>query len=427
MESDGSGGHGGSVNGDDASLGGAAGGDGGPADGGSETAMADVVGADSSSGQDAPSDAGGDAAPSAALLPSNLPSDVCKAQAALDLRITGSVDLFTDTDSRCIVVPQTSGPAICMVRARDVTIAAGATLTIAGARAFALVATGNMDIQGTIDASGRAGGTATSTAGAGTLASCFLFAGGTGAGFGTAGGATTDSTTCDDPGGLAYGGANLIPLIGGSRGGVAGSMTLAGAGAGGQGGGAIELVACDGLTLGSLSVLDVGGAGGGGGYTGTATDANACTNQTGFGGGGGGSGGAILIESRALTVAAGAVIAANGGGGGSGGSTTSQSVSHRGQDGARSAIAALGGAPAAGNFCPDGCRGGSGGVAGTAPAIGLFQQASCREGGGGGGAVGRIRINVRSRSNVSLRARWLVPRPRLVSLQSSDLHAYCLH
>src|SRR5260221_3447020 len=91
MESGGSGGHDGSVNGDDASL--AAGGDGGPADGTSEAAMADEVGTDTSSGQDARSDAG-DAAPSAALLPSNLPSDVCKAQAALDLRITCSVDLF---------------------------------------------------------------------------------------------------------------------------------------------------------------------------------------------------------------------------------------------------------------------------------------------------------------------------------------------
>jgi hypothetical protein len=44
------------------------------------------------------------------------------------------------------VVTQTSGPSLCVIRARDITIADGAVLTVTGTRALVLVATRDLTV-----------------------------------------------------------------------------------------------------------------------------------------------------------------------------------------------------------------------------------------------------------------------------------------
>lgn len=139
-----------------------------------------------------------------------------------------------------------------------------------------------------------------------------------------------------------------------------------GFGEGGDGGGAIHLIAKGVVTI--TGVINAGGAGGFGGLDNRA------------GGGGGGSGGLIRLEGNTVDVALG-VLAANGGGGGGGGNNQPSKPGAHGQP---SLAVALGGK---GEDSPDG-DGGDGGVRGVVD--GQPGNRSDRGGGGGGGGVGYI-------------------------------------
>jgi hypothetical protein len=304
---------------------------------------------------------------------SNLPLTTCDAQATggNDLVLSaGTMTINTDTDSRCIVVAQSGGPAICELRFYDVLVDTGTTLTVTGSRPLALVGTHYLTVNGTIDvgASGARSGPGASSTGNGTgVQRC-----GGGAGFGAMGGGGSNGVA---PGGAAYGTQSLAPLLGGSVGGTTTSAECAAfgnPGAGGGAGGAIQLATCGTLTVGAMAVIRASGGGGVAGFTWAPSSCWA-------GGGGGGSGGGVLIEGASVVVTSGAVLAANGGGGASGPGTPG--LGANGSDGTLTTAQASGGSVAGSG---SGGSGGSASGAATAAADG---------GNGGGGAVGRIHID----------------------------------
>jgi hypothetical protein len=172
-------------------------------------------------------------------------------------------------------------------------------------------------------------------------------------------------------GGSTYGTANLIPLVAGSNGYTAlgDDYFLFGS----KGGGAIEIVAGQSITVGLFGHIHAGGQGG--------------TYET----AGGGSGGAILLE--APTVIIHGTLAANGGGGIGIGNLDGWS---NGADGNPSAQPALGGV--------DGLDGGTatGGIGSAGTTVnggnGGPPDPNGTGAGSGGGGAGRIRINTASGS-----------------------------
>jgi len=262
------------------------------------------------------------------------------------LTVSADTTLDGGVASTCTggVRPQIDGPEICVVRQSSIAIAAG-RVELAGARAFAFIADGDITIGGAIDGSGDGpldgpgGGTRVSgTPPAGAI-------GGGGAGFRTGGG--------DGGGGGAGGSVGAVPgFLGALRGGYRAASP-----AGGGGGGALMFVSC----RGAVSIdgrIDVGGGGG-------APGASA---------GGGGSGGVLVIAAHEVAITG--QVFANGGGGG-GGST--------GQGGADGSLSSARGA-AGGASGPGGGDGGAGGARLVAPGNGAAP------GGGGGGATGFVLV-----------------------------------
>jgi len=271
-------------------------------------------------------------------------------------------------------IVQSDTTPLMVFAGRNITINAGTEVQLRGDRPAVLLALGNMTIAGRITAQdaitqyagqgggfsepagagpqqglGPGGGHAVSGAGAG---------GGSYCGTGGKGGDDTGTPTTGANGGAAYGSANLMPLRGGSSGGLQGNHS-------GAGGGALHIAASGRIDLTADAVINMGGLGGG------------------WFGNGGGSGGAVLIEADTVSIAG--KIGANGGAGGGG-------APAGGTDGANAtadAVAALGGAGGAG--------GSAGGVgsAGTQLSGAAAAAVSGQPGGGGGGA-GWIRINSRS-------------------------------
>ncbi len=154
--------------------------------------------------------------------------------------------------------------------------------------------------------------------------------------------------------GMTYGNATITPLVGGSAGGANGALSA--------GGGAIQIVAGQSITVYPYGAINAGGSGG--------------TNVNGYAGGG--SGGAILLEAPTVTINGN--LGANGGGGMSGFSS--------GADGTANATAAVGGSPYGGAGSAGPTITGSNGTAST----------GANNVGGGGGGAGRIRINTSSGS-----------------------------
>jgi hypothetical protein len=151
-------------------------------------------------------------------------------------------------------------------------------------------------------------------------------------------------------GGGTYGAPELVPLIGGSSGGLT-------EGYAGAGGGAVQLVAAKALRIGALGVINAGGAGGA------------------WRGCGGGAGGAILLEAPSVTVAG--VLAANGGAG----ADTGYGEAQDGQPSDQPA------------------SGGTGDMAGGSGSAGTTVDGFPAPGnGGGGGGAGYIRINTMTAS-----------------------------
>lgn len=323
------------------------------------------------------------------LSPSNVPATECDTPGTTALTVVADMAINTDTECDATQAQGGGAPELCIKKFTTVTVNAGTKLTATGARALVLLATGDMNIAGTIDVGGKAaasGPGASATNAGGKSAATQDGAGGAGhSGNGAAG-----STTVAGGGGSAgpgYGVAGLVPLLGGASGGANGATAGTTQAAGGGGGGAVQLVSCASFSLAASGVVNAGGGGGAGG------PGSLLSNLPGGGGGGGGSGGAILIEAPVATIAG--VLAGNGGGGGGGGLRgnlgTAGAAGKAGDDAKPSAVAAAGGTSTA-----ESGAGGKGGVGATAPGVGAVATVSTGSGGGGGGAVGFVRINVRS-------------------------------
>lgn len=300
-----------------------------------------------------------------------------------------------DTSTGMLATP--GGP----VAVTHVTVAVGATmvdfihverfeidgagyLRVVGEHAFGVLATGEISIGGTLDASGSVG----PVAGSRTQVACATAAGvdgdadangapgGSGGALGADGGDGGDgdgnqSETAGPEGGTAITFAG-VPL-GGCPGGAGGTGMNFG-GIGGAGGGAVDLIAAGALAVGGTIT-----AGGGGGGPGLALTG---------GGGGGGSGGTILLEAATATISGN--LAANGGGGGGGAGTTSGGVGTFGQPNTTVA-----GGGSAGTF---GSGGGDGGTSASPAGESVDVDAPDGGGGGGGGGVGFIALDAATQS-----------------------------
>jgi hypothetical protein len=206
---------------------------------------------------------------------------------------------------------------------KRLTVQSGTAVTVTGARALVVLATGPVVIAGTVSVAasaqnagpggfaGGAGGAkgngpCPGLAGSGDTYQEYCTSGGGGGGHGGAGGAGGDSSCTGThahvggAGGAACGAASLVPLVGGS-GGAGGAVagTASKAGPGGGGGGAIQISSA--VSISVSGSIDAGGGGGG--------------ESVSAGGSGGGAGGAILLEAPNVSAA---LLAANGGGGGGG-------------------------------------------------------------------------------------------------------------
>jgi len=170
-------------------------------------------------------------------------------------------------------------------------------------------------------------------------------------GLGGTGGATSGNVAMA---GMPYGNATITPLVGGSAGGAGDSLS--------SGGGAIQIVAGQSITVFPYGAINAGGGGG--------------VNIDDYAGGA--SGGAILLEAPTVTINGN--LGANGGGG--------MSVFDSGADATANATAAAGGSP----------YGGAGSAGTTVNGIAGTSSTGANEVGGGGGGAGRIRINTASGS-----------------------------
>ena len=186
----------------------------------------------------------------ARLTPSIIAANTCDTPGTSDLMVAAGMTFAINTDGTCdAVVPQPNGPALCVRKFANVTVAATGTVAITGSRGLSLVATGTMNIAGLIDASASSstnGAGAAAAAGAGANGSG-TGAGGGGAGHGTAGAAGGAISTAGGAAGAAYG-TTVTPLLGGARGGTGVGAGLSSAAEGGGGGGALQIVSCGALT-----------------------------------------------------------------------------------------------------------------------------------------------------------------------------------
>lgn len=313
-------------------------------------------------------------------VPPDVPDPNCFAGGAfyfcLQTLPSGNQSLGDVDTSMCNV----QGAQIAMIGQDSVCVIAGSSIdlgdsNVTGSRPLVIVATGDINQSGYLDASSA---TNQGDGPAANDASCTMntndgsnsasgAGGGAGGSFGTpgAGGAAGNAAIGGTPGGVAS--KPVDRLRGGCKGGFGGAGTNRQAPPG-SGGGAVMLVARGTIHL--DGTIDASGAGGTGGV------------QTKGGGGGGGSGGMILLYG---TVAAttNAILFANGGGGGGGAGQGTDG--NPGADATLYNMAAAGAMPNGGGSTP----GGNGGFGMTAP---TKPMASTTGGGGGGGSVGVIRL-----------------------------------
>ena len=200
------------------------------------------------------------------------------------------------------VIPDTpsGGFADGVLRFTTMEVPAGVTLSFienAGNTPVSILAQGDVDVLGTIDVRGEAGGS--SATGRGGFAAPGGFKGGNGQILNS----SPEGGHGLGPGGGKGGGfGGDADGLGGGGGGGFGSVGAAGQAANPNNGGG---------TYGTLALLPLVGGSGGGGGSGDVSGA-------GSGGGGGGGGGAILIASSTKINIAGGSILANGGAGGAG-------------------------------------------------------------------------------------------------------------
>ncbi|MEO6773181.1 MAG: hypothetical protein ABI467_09175 [Kofleriaceae bacterium] len=265
----------------------------------------------------------------------------------------------TDTSPLCSTVVQTT-PGWCVVVATELTISG--TVTAIGTKPLVLLATGTLQVDGTLDVASHRGG----QTGAGAVA--------------------TDATLCDpgtppgNNGGGAGGSFGAVGGNGGNNGGTAGALQPANSmrggcagqdgksgtnGTRGAGGGVAYLIA--GTKIAVTGAIDASGAAGTAGVNGNA------------GAGGGGAGGLIGLDAPIVTN--GGAIFANGGGGAEGSGNTT-----KGNDGNESTLGVAAAATASAS------NGGDGGAGGAVTGAGNGGNANTFGGGGGGGGAGAIRL-----------------------------------
>jgi hypothetical protein len=278
--------------------------------------------------------------------------------------------LNTSDAQTCDFVDTTDGRDWCVIVRTDFLILTGISVT--GSRPLVLLARNDLTVglAGMIDVSSRtpskigpAANHATCASGNG-MAGVQTGAGGAGGSFGSVGGNGGKGSTLGVNGGVAQPVMTSDLLRGGCKGGKGAPGTT---NVGGDGGGAIYLVAGGQVRIDGL--VNASGAGGMGG------------RMPGTGGGGGGSGGTIVLAAPVVTVSTNAQVFANGGGGGSG-----AGIGNDGAPGEEPSSPAEGGA---GDSTPTGGAGGRGASRISAAQPGNDDQAG---GGGGGGGGGRVRV-----------------------------------
>jgi hypothetical protein len=282
------------------------------------------------------------------------------------------------------VIIMADGVEAAVLPLQSLTIPAGVTLRIAGRRPVILAVSGEVVINGSIVAVAGAvskwfaGGATWRTAaylsglcpietlsGGGGGSRSTDDSGGGGGAFCGKGGSSLTSTGPVVNGGVPYGTEGLIPLLGGSSGGM-GSIAVT---TGPHGGGAVQIVAGSSIVLSETAIINMGGG---------ASLAPGASR-----GGGGGSGGAILLEAPIVTVRG--VLAANGASG-SGGYLSQP------EDGMAGDQPAL-------------CRNGN---CGMGSAGGVTAGADGPAATGGGGGAGRIRINAGCGGTITIGATAII-------------------
>ena len=217
--------------------------------------------------------------------------------ASTNTSIAGGLYEFTTFTIDPGVVVTVTGPDPLVIMATDAVVINGSlvasggaggdgvTFTAAGAGGIG-VAGGSDGGAGSFDASaGPLDGEPGAGTGAGGEGSGW--SGGGGAGYATSGGS---SGGVGGVGGITYGDANITALLGGSSGGGGSGGNNCGSGGGGAGGGAIQITSCLSVTIGPAGSLEIEGGDGGSDGSGNC------------GGGGAGSGGSLILTTPTLTV-----------------------------------------------------------------------------------------------------------------------------
>jgi hypothetical protein len=321
----------------------------------------------------------------AALIPSNVDASLFDATAP-DVDVDADTSYDTDDCDGLVggtgaTVTSTSGREVCVLPTGQLTVSAGSTLTLRGARPLVILASGDVVIEGVVDASGDGTtpgpGGAPPRMGPGAGGDGVTGADGTddfsaGGGGGFCGAGGVGGASLPSPGGTA--GATMMvglePLLGGSGGGQGGGRPDTLQGVGGAGGGALQISARGSIR--GAGFIRAGGGGGGGGRPG------ADRYEAGAGGGGG-SGGGVLLEAADVQLSA--IRSINVGGGGGGGGNNSLTGAMDGENGGSAERAA--GSPSGGLlFAGDG----GDGAGGSSMDGGDGEDTEAHGGGGGGGA-----------------------------------------
>ena len=305
---------------------------------------------------------------------------------APDDKPTGAVTLTTDidTDASSLCSSTVKNTTACVVAGGTISISNGVSVRATGNKPLVLLATtGAITIDGTLDVASHVNfPNAVVPAAASNFAGCDAGTlpnnggGGAGGSFGTQGGNGGIGRNVAASNGVA--GAAQVPTA--LRGGCKGQdgNGAANFGVGGDGGGAVYLIAETAINIGGTGVINASGAGATDGFVGGSV-----------GGGGGGSGGLIGLDAPAIANAGN--VFANGGGGGeaSGGSNpNTRQLAFCGAD-----PVGIGPAPGGNGGTTNGGNGGAG-AANTANGTNGQNNpgGASGGGGGGGGGVGVIKV-----------------------------------